>query len=500
MKLRELFSILEEGLNKDQKRRLYSDLKNLNYDRHRWAEVFGNRYRIYLDYSGELPEDAEVQSKYQEEIENAIWKVGRKNGGSGWNTNRINYIQGIATRREYKSVPIEVALGSNADIIAKWKEDVAKNTVEHEDDVMNALSRSGCVMSPYNRESYMSGKFLRGNDVTMSIGKILSRGIKAGIVDASILHKFTTDPMRASATNPKYKKKLMVVISRHPDDIGSMSTDRKWASCMNIDTGVEKEYVPIEIAEGSIVAYLILANDLKIDDPYARLLIKPFINSNDGSVALGVQDKVYPPDAPKEFSDIVVDWADNVNASRKLTGLFKLSSRVYNDNKFKTSMTLGSNNSDTNDYIKNLSSSELQSLLNEISSVVDSDFIIPELHKKENLDGGNWLVDLGYVDDDDGVDYERAKKDGINYIDNNKDAIEWRNQALKLITDIDAYDIKQFAANIDGDYTATSELPVIVAYFVHQYADVNFSDATKLSNFIKTNIKLYKKNNIWNVK
>ena len=51
MRLRELFSILEEGLNKDQKRRLYSDLKNLNYDRHRWAAVFGNRYRIYLDYS-----------------------------------------------------------------------------------------------------------------------------------------------------------------------------------------------------------------------------------------------------------------------------------------------------------------------------------------------------------------------------------------------------------------------------------------------------------------
>ena len=64
MKLRELFSILEEGLNKDQKRRLYSDLKNLNYDRHRWAEVFGNRYRIYLDYSGELPEDAEVRSSF----------------------------------------------------------------------------------------------------------------------------------------------------------------------------------------------------------------------------------------------------------------------------------------------------------------------------------------------------------------------------------------------------------------------------------------------------
>ena len=498
MRLRELFSILEEGLNKDQKRRLYSDLKNLNYDRHRWAAVFGNRYRIYLDYSGELPEDAEVQSKYQKAIESAIWNIGIKNG-RGWNTNRVNYLQGIATRREYKNVPIEVALGNDADIIAKWKEDVAKNTLEHQDDVFNALSRSRCLMWPYNRESYMSGKFIRGFNATSSIGKILSKGIKAGIVDASILKKFTNDPMRASATNPKYKQKLMVVISRHPDDIGSMSTDRRWDSCMNIDDGVENEFVPIEIAEGSVVAYLIRANDLKIDDPFGRILLKPFINSEDGSIALGVQDKVYPSDAPKEFSDIVVSWADSVNASRKLNGLFKLSDKVYNDNKYKTRMTIG-NVRQNNNYIKYTSSSEIHHLLNEIAIIVDSNYIIPELHKMEKVDGGEWLVDLGYVNDEGGVDYERAKKDGISFVNNNKEAIEWRKQALKLISDLDVYDIKQFAANIDGDFTSTEELPAIVGYFVHQYADVNFRNSNKLSEYIIKNIKLYTKDNMWYVK
>ena len=100
MKLREIFSRLEEGLTKDQKRRLYSELKNLNYDRHRWAGVFGNRYRIYIEYNGELPEAAEVKSKYQEVVEDALWKIGNINGGIGWNTNRVGYLEGKAFRRE----------------------------------------------------------------------------------------------------------------------------------------------------------------------------------------------------------------------------------------------------------------------------------------------------------------------------------------------------------------------------------------------------------------
>ena len=496
MKLREIFSRLEEGLTKDQKRRLYSELKNLNYDRHRWAGVFGNRYRIYIEYNGELPEAAEVKSKYQEVVEDALWKIGNINGGIGWNTNRVGYLEGKAFRREYKKVPIEVAFRNEEDIITKWREDVANNTVEHEDDILNALSRSGCVMNPYTRASYMTGNFFRGADVTGSIGKLLSNGIADGIVDASLLKKFTNDPVRASAVNPKYRKKLMVVISRHPDDIGSMSTDRRWASCMNIDTGGFREYIPIEIAEGSVVAYLIRADDLKIEDPYARILIKPFVNADDGSIALGVQNSVYPSDAPVGFSKQVVDWADSVNASRKLNGLFKLNPQVYNDNPDKDSMTIGAVDKNNN-YIKYTSESEIRYLLRDIAEVVDREFIVPEVAKLEKLDGGYWLYDLGYVTDDDEIDYDLAKKDGMNYIEHNKQAVEWRDTILKLITELDIDDINKFAIGIDGDFTATTELPAIVGYFVNQYTDNDFYHSAELSKFITKEIKLRKSGKHW---
>lgn len=71
-------------------------------------------------------------------------------------------------------------------------------------------------------------------------------------------------------------KKLLLCISDHPYDIVSMSTGRSWTSCMNIISGQNKEYVPREIFLGTLVVYIIYENDLNLNNPIGRLLLKPW--------------------------------------------------------------------------------------------------------------------------------------------------------------------------------------------------------------------------------
>ena len=83
--------------------------------------------------------------------------------------------------------------------------------------------------------------------------------------------------------------KLTVVLSRHPYDIIGMTYGRQWSnkSCMNISTGIFRQMVPREIKAGSIIAYLVIDKEAKnlkakdaLDNPLARVIIKPFFTKN----------------------------------------------------------------------------------------------------------------------------------------------------------------------------------------------------------------------------
>lgn len=179
--------------------------------------------------------------------------------------------------------------------------------------VKDALSKMG-----YEVEDYKAGLATKDGKRLVRIGKLL--------VDQPEIKKvFDNDKTRAASK----KNEKLIVISRHPYDIGGMSTDRGWNSCMrltdkakgDISGGEYEEYVPTEIEHGALVAYLIDANDPDIKNPMARVLIRPYINTDDvNDVLLVASSNVYGS-APAAFLKTVDKWLEEFNG-RNLSGLY----------------------------------------------------------------------------------------------------------------------------------------------------------------------------------
>ena len=94
---------------------------------------------------------------------------------------------------------------------------------------------------------------------------------------------------RPSLKSIQNNSNLMVVISRKAEDIAGMSTDRRWKSCMELpgydknrmEGGGFNSHLFYDIKLGTIVAYLIRKEDKDIEDPLARIAIKPMFGVDD---------------------------------------------------------------------------------------------------------------------------------------------------------------------------------------------------------------------------
>jgi hypothetical protein len=173
----------------------------------------------------------------------------------------------------------------------------------------------------YEIEDYLTGIASKDNGKRqIKIGKLLAK-------ETELKKLFDKDPQRTAL-----KSKYIVVISRHPYDIAGMSTGRKWTSCMNLKDRQGQHFVPLDIKEGTLVAYLIKETDTNIEHPSARILIKPFINlDGSGEIALGIEKGVTYGTAPDEFDSTVIDWVNNINKSKNLNGIFVLNNKLNND-------------------------------------------------------------------------------------------------------------------------------------------------------------------------
>jgi hypothetical protein len=193
-----------------------------------------------------------------------------------------------------------------------------------------------------------------------------------------VLKLFVNDPVR-KIVEPSKKIEFSIVISRHPVDIGAMSTNQKWSSCMRLPNadkpkinafwpsnptigtrhyagnetwewngtewlekgGVNCHYVPVEISIGSIIAYLTHRGyeNFKDKDPEARILIKPYVNNNNASdIALGIEGRAYSSAAYpegteviKQFDEEVQKWIDNANTLTNKKGIYNRHDRSYAD-------------------------------------------------------------------------------------------------------------------------------------------------------------------------
>jgi hypothetical protein len=183
------------------------------------------------------------------------------------------------------------------------------------------------VSQEVTQAGYKIDDYVKGIASKTDGGRV--RQIKIGkLLSPAAAQVFANDPARQATK----KSDQLVVISRHPYDIAGMSTDRGWRSCMNLrEKGNNKRFVPLDIEAGTVIAYLIDADDKNINRPQARMLIKPFVNIlGDHQVALGIEDQIYGT-APPEFSKTVAAWVKKINDSRQLDGIFELDPRLYHD-------------------------------------------------------------------------------------------------------------------------------------------------------------------------
>lgn len=111
------------------------------------------------------------------------------------------------------------------------------------------------------------------------IGKIIAKDTVPTIHgDVNALDLFSRDPIRVrkNIVTAIKSNNLWVVISNHAYDVAGMSANRDWTSCMNIFNGSSRAYVKHDIQYGTLVAYIIDKNDTNIQQPYGRVLIKPY--------------------------------------------------------------------------------------------------------------------------------------------------------------------------------------------------------------------------------
>lgn len=140
--------------------------------------------------------------------------------------------------------------------------------------------------------------------------------------------------------NVEDKNSLLICISRHPYDIAGMSTDRNWTSCMNLrntegdsrETEHNKEIFNA-VKEGSLVAYLIKKDDKNIKNPLSRILLVPYVNSNDkNDIILYPSSKIYGTEY-NEFKTTLTKWLDKIFEEHY--GRFVINPKVYDDHNSK---------------------------------------------------------------------------------------------------------------------------------------------------------------------
>ena len=169
----------------------------------------------------------------------------------------------------------------------------------------------------------------KGDKNIIKIGKVLTMLSKSDPEAKNLLNTYNNEKSVMALDEPD---DYVMVISRHPYDIGGMSTDRVWRSCMNLRDGEERQYVPIDIKKGTIISYLLNKNDLNIKNPIAKISIKPFISvSNKKDVLYGIeQESVKYGRQHEAYVKKLINVLDI--AQKEKTGIFKRDKKLYSDN------------------------------------------------------------------------------------------------------------------------------------------------------------------------
>ena len=176
---------------------------------------------------------------------------------------------------------------------------------ENDQDVISFLERLGY------RVDYLKGKAFKDNQqfyIKALLKKLREAFLeksknpkKTKLFFSNLINVFNNSSVR----NKEIPKNLVVVISQDPHDIGKMSTERRWDSCMTLDVpgssdkGEKWKQVFCEVHRGGFIAYLIEDDDLEVERPIARILIRRFIGYDQDSTNIALpEEKVYGNNVP----------------------------------------------------------------------------------------------------------------------------------------------------------------------------------------------------------
>ncbi|QZE59432.1 hypothetical protein MPK66_gp188 [Erwinia phage pEa_SNUABM_2] len=276
----------------------------------------------------------------------------------GWKPNPalLALFEKISGKKGHKAMRIYIDAKTDA---------VIKNIVQNVKppiQIVDALMEKDIVLVDYIAGT---GKDTHGRIV--KIGKYLAK-------DAALKKMFDSDPQRKAIANASRNHQL-ICISMHPYDIAGMSTDRGWVSCMNLKGGANKKFVKQDIANGTLISYLIDPKDKNINKPVARALVKPYFQKGKTKVgdrvvgsekvnALYLVDFAYP-DSTMPFIHTLQEWLnEHINpfiATTERKGVFELHSKLYEDRRagvFDYDLEAPLMNNDVNKFIDGIVASK----------------------------------------------------------------------------------------------------------------------------------------------
>lgn len=184
----------------------------------------------------------------------------------------------------------------------------------------------------YEWSSYVDGILFNSFTKTYEkAGKVFLNALKADLALSD--RRYLKKGLKEFKNDPKRSGKMMIVISRHPYDIASMSTGRSWTSCMSAETGGYAEYLINEICIGSLIAYLTSVKDKNINNPTCRVTIRPYFNPKTGETILLPGNKAY---GLGEFKDILLRETKNIvtelnSKFKRSVGKYKLHHLSYDE-------------------------------------------------------------------------------------------------------------------------------------------------------------------------
>lgn len=197
-------------------------------------------------------------------------------------------------------------------------EDPKDKKVEAPEHIESHLKQHG-----YEVHDYLNGRVKDKHGREMKLGKAL----KQSKAPDDLINHFNTDPKRNAA---RLHGDLSVVVSRHPYDVAGMSTGRGWTSCMDLDRGYEeRHHLKHDVHEGTHVAYLVRGNDHNIENPVARIALKPHTSLDGSHTVLRPEDKTYGG-AASSFGHTVHKWSVD-NFPLQKGHVYMKNTKIYDD-------------------------------------------------------------------------------------------------------------------------------------------------------------------------